>query len=242
MTMNYEQWKRTLSAVNEKEDLSKDNVIEKIKEELKAEGKGEYEKWEGASFDVDYLFEIEDDTLDDTLIAYDRFMLLHSAAKNGHADVVNALIQNGANVNAEDNFKSTPLYDAANKGYIEIVNALIQNGANVNAEDNFKSTPLHNAADKGYIEIVNALIDREADVNAEDNFKSTPLHNAARNGHIDTVKVLIAKRADVNAKDIDGYTPLHWATRNGHTEIVRILIAYCLTIWSNCYLDSSVTR
>ncbi|WP_353275368.1 ankyrin repeat domain-containing protein [Wolbachia endosymbiont (group A) of Pipizella viduata] len=176
MTMNYEQWKRMLSAVNEKEDLSKDNVIEKIKEELKAEGKGEYEKWEGASFDVDYLFEIEDDTLDDTLIAYDRFMLLHSAAKNGHADVVNALIQNGANVNAEDNFKSTPL------------------------------------------------------------------HNAARNGHIDTVKVLIAKRADVNAKDIDGYTPLHWATRNGHTEIVRILIAYCLTIWSNCYLDSSVTR
>ncbi|WP_341812355.1 hypothetical protein [Wolbachia endosymbiont (group A) of Conops quadrifasciatus] len=33
--MNYEQLKRMLSAVDKEEGLSKDNVIDKIKEELK---------------------------------------------------------------------------------------------------------------------------------------------------------------------------------------------------------------
>nr|WP_253308946.1 hypothetical protein [Rickettsia endosymbiont of Ceutorhynchus assimilis] len=59
MTMNYEQWKRMLSAVDKEEGLSKDNVIDKIKEELKKYPE-EYKKWEEAGFDVDYLFEIED--------------------------------------------------------------------------------------------------------------------------------------------------------------------------------------
>lgn len=60
MTMNYEQWKRMLSAVDKEEGLSKDNVIERIKEKLKAEnGEDEYKKWEEAGFDVNYLFEVE---------------------------------------------------------------------------------------------------------------------------------------------------------------------------------------
>ncbi|MDR0773684.1 MAG: hypothetical protein LBE46_05230 [Wolbachia pipientis] len=58
--MNYKQWKRMLSAVDKEEGLSKDNVIEKIKEKLKAEnGEDEYKKWEEAGFDVNYLFEVE---------------------------------------------------------------------------------------------------------------------------------------------------------------------------------------
>lgn len=129
MVIKHEEWKKILSAVNEKEDRSKDNVIDKIKEELKKYLE-EYKKWEEVGFDVNYLFEIKDDTL----IAYDRFTLLHLAAKNGHADVVNALIQNGANVNAKDYFKSTPLLNAARNGHIDTVKVLIAKRADVNAE------------------------------------------------------------------------------------------------------------
>ncbi|WP_353286760.1 ankyrin repeat domain-containing protein [Wolbachia endosymbiont (group A) of Anthophora plumipes] len=202
MTMNYEQWKRMLSAVDKEEGLSKDNVIDKIKEELKKYPE-EYKKWEEAGFDVDYLFEIKDDTL----IAYDRFMLLHSAAKNGHADVVNALIQNRANVNAEDNFKSTPLHDAAEYGRIGTVNALIQNGADVNVKNKCKGIPLHWAARNGHIDTVKVLIAKGADVNAKDQDGWTPLHFAAYKCHIDIVKVLIKKGVDLLLKNNSGKTP-----------------------------------
>ncbi|WP_264688090.1 ankyrin repeat domain-containing protein [Wolbachia endosymbiont (group A) of Sympetrum striolatum] len=178
MTMNYEQWKRMLSAVDKEEGLSKDNVIDKIKEELKKYPE-EYKKWEEAGFDVDYLFEIEDDTL----IAYDRFMLLHSAAKNGHADVVNALIQNGANVNAEDNFKSTPLHNAARNGHIDTVKVLIAKGTDVNAKDQDGWTPLHLAAYKCHIDIVKVLLKKGADLLLKNNSGKTP-RDLARTGDI----------------------------------------------------------
>lgn len=125
--MNYEQWKRMLSAVNEKEDLSKDNVIDKIKEELKKYPE-EYKKWEEAGFDVDYLFKIKDDIL----IAYDRFTLLHFtllhlAALCGYEKIVNLLIENDASVDVE--YKGmTPLHCAAIKGHTEIVEILVKTG------------------------------------------------------------------------------------------------------------------
>ncbi|WP_374699014.1 hypothetical protein [Wolbachia endosymbiont (group B) of Limnophora tigrina] len=43
MAIKHEEWKKILNAVNDDKDLNKDNVVEKIKGKLKAEGKGEYE-------------------------------------------------------------------------------------------------------------------------------------------------------------------------------------------------------
>ena len=47
-------------------------------------------------------------------------------------DVVNLLLQNGANVNAASYDYVTALYCAARNGDIEIADLLIENGANVN--------------------------------------------------------------------------------------------------------------
>lgn len=71
MTMNYKQWKEILGAVNKETDLSKDNVIDKIKEELK--------KYPEAGFD-------------------DQLTLLHLAASCDYAKIVNLLIENDASV------------------------------------------------------------------------------------------------------------------------------------------------
>ena len=58
--------------------------------------------------------------------------------KSGALEMVNCLIEHGANVNNEDGFKGTPLHYAVETGSLEIVTYLIEHGADVNNEGGFK--------------------------------------------------------------------------------------------------------
>ncbi|MFL3876811.1 hypothetical protein wTkk_000731 [Wolbachia endosymbiont of Trichogramma kaykai] len=53
--MEISNWHELLNLVNFDKDLSKDNVIEKIQNELKRYSK-EYEEWEKSGFDINYVF------------------------------------------------------------------------------------------------------------------------------------------------------------------------------------------
>lgn len=120
--MKYEQWKKILSAVNGEVDLNEDNVIEKIKKKLKAEDKDWYTKWEEAGFDVNYLFQVEDETL----------TLLHLAACGNLGSITNALLgMKGVNVNAVNEYGEAPLHRAADNGHKDVVEVLLRNKANV---------------------------------------------------------------------------------------------------------------
>ncbi|KAJ7570698.1 hypothetical protein O6H91_01G132100 [Diphasiastrum complanatum] len=60
---------------------------------------------------------------------------LQSAVSSGHADVVTALLQSGADVQKSNKGGRTPLHYAASKGRIEIAHTLILHGAKVNQKD-----------------------------------------------------------------------------------------------------------
>ena len=137
-----------------------------------------------------------------------------------------ALLAAGADVNARDRFKKTPLHSAARfNENPEVVQALLAAGADVNARDRFKKTPLHSAARfNENPEVVQALLAAGADVNARDRFKKTPLHSAARfNENPEVVQALLAAGADVNARDEGKDTPLHDAA--DYSENVRVVQA-----------------
>ena len=79
---------------------------------------------------------------------------LHSAAVNGHVDVANVLIQNGADVNAVDEDNVTALHRAACDGHVDVAKVLIQNGADVNVVHKYRrksGTPLHDAAKNRHV-------------------------------------------------------------------------------------------
>jgi ankyrin repeat protein len=68
---------------------------------------------------------------------------LHVAANNGHKDVVQLLLVNGAEVNARDNKKMTPLHIAVINGHKEVIELLLTNGADANAKNNREMAPSH---------------------------------------------------------------------------------------------------
>ena len=61
-------------------------------------------------------------------------------------DVVKQLIDHGAEVDAQDVTKLTPLHLAAFSGSVEIMQILIEHGANVAVQDGRNVTPLHYAS------------------------------------------------------------------------------------------------
>ena len=65
------------------------------------------------------------------------------AVMNGHKEITELLIAEGADVNAQDNDAGwAPLHAAARKGLKPVVELLIAAGADVNAKDDSNITPL----------------------------------------------------------------------------------------------------
>ena len=79
-------------------------------------------------------------------------VLLHFAGF-GRRDVVEHLLQCGANVLARDDGGLIPLHNACSFGHADVVQLLLQHGADANARDNWNYTPLHEAAIKGKIDV-----------------------------------------------------------------------------------------
>ena len=69
--------------------------------------------------------------------------LLHNAVSSrGRKEIVELLINKGANVNSKDVFGVTPLHLAALGGKTEIAKILIEKGANINARNRDGESPL----------------------------------------------------------------------------------------------------
>ena len=161
----------------------------------------------------------------DCLREYIRGTPLFQAAIKDHKNVVQFLLDRGADPNKADNYGQTPLHYAALRGHKDVVKLLLDRGAQPNMYF-LGNTPLHEAACNGYKDVVELLLDRGAESNKRagiDGF--TPLHLAARYGHKNVVEHLLDRRAEPDRVTRDGKTPLHEACREGYKDVVWLLLA-----------------
>lgn len=146
------------------------------------------------------------------------------AAQIGHFNVVDELLLQGANVDAEDEDNWTALLYAAKEGHFDIVNKLIESGAKLDHRDMGGWTALMWACYKGYVELASLLLKHGSSANVYDKNHISCLVWAAGRGHLEIVRDLLVHGAKVNAGDKYGTTPLVWASRKGYLDIVDELL------------------
>ena len=154
-----------------------------------------------------------------------QWSALFYAIHQNHADVVQVLIDAGADIEAKDERGCSPLHEACGSGELEIVKVLVKAGSGVSVTDNKGNACLNLAAQNGHTETVRYLLCLpEVDVNQSvNNSGLTSLNHAVSQKHSDVVQVLIDAGADVEANNM-GLTPLHRACKCGALEIVQMLV------------------
>ena len=147
--------------------------------------------------------------------------LLHYASRYSSKELIELLIDNGADVNARNKEQSTPLLGAVAEGRMNIVELLVNKGADVSAKYKRGRTALHDAAAYGHKGICEILIAEGVNINEGSWDGTTSLHNAAQNGNKDVVEILIAEGANLNVRTNKNRTPLDCV--NGESEIADLL-------------------
>ena len=150
--------------------------------------------------------------------------LLYVAALKGNIEIIQTLLDCGADINCATSDGATPLHAAASAGHSEAIKTLLNNGANIDCTASDGATPLHFAAAKGHVEATETLLERRATVDRQTTGKRTPLHGAALLEDPLIIRVLIGHGAFVDHPDIDGATPLHAAALKGNVSAITTLI------------------
>jgi len=138
---------------------------------------------------------------------------LYEACVRGHVEMVQVLIDRGANVNTPGKHwqvDSTPLHIACGHGHTDIARLLLECGAEVNANSGW-GTPLNRACEHGYMEIVALLLTAGVDLDACNADGNTALHLACKTGQVGITGLLLAKGANTEVENKHGVTALGYA-------------------------------
>ena len=150
---------------------------------------------------------------------------LHMAVENGHEDVIQHLLTQGANADVQCADGRTPLQLALEAGNESVAQLLIQTGADVNANFASDETPLSVVVGNHWASLVQILLRQKANPNGRLSDGRTSLHIAAEVGSdIGIIQMLCDEGADPTLEDERYWTALHYAAHYGHKDIASMLL------------------
>jgi ankyrin repeat protein len=195
---------------------------------------------------------------------------LMEASRSGRLEIVKALLEHGAEVNARENVRGqTALMWAVSQKHVDVVQMLLEHGADVHARtrsnpqlfytgepsgagrnaadwqmrtiDRGGSTSLMFAARQGDVASARVLLAAGARPNDVAPDGTSALVLASYSGHGDVAALLLSKDANPNLPDA-GYTALHTAVLRGDLELVRTLLKYGANPNARITQGTAITR
>uniref|UniRef100_A0A2P2HXM9 Protein fem-1 homolog C-like n=1 Tax=Hirondellea gigas TaxID=1518452 RepID=A0A2P2HXM9_9CRUS len=149
---------------------------------------------------------------------------LWCAAVAGKKEVVQVLIDHGANINSVSDTGSTSVRSACFMTHIDIVKYLVEKGANV-LKPNFNGgTCLINSVQS--VALCKFLLDHGAHINAQDIKCKTALHYAIEEHRLETVKLLLDRGADPSIRSRLNDDAIQTACIKGAYPIFNYLIKF----------------
>ncbi|QRM15951.1 ankyrin repeat protein [Penguinpox virus 2] len=185
-----------------------------------------------------------------TTLTNDELKELEKQVIEDELKIAKLLLSRGYNVNAEDEYRYTPLRNAVINGNLELTKLLMANGADTTRKyDGFTifeiaalspninvvkeiirtcgydrhSNILCSASERGHTHVVKYLLDIGLKANVKDiKYFVTPLHRAVSKGYIEIIYMLISHGAVIDVKDNKGNTPLMHGL--SYPDVVKLLL------------------
>jgi ankyrin repeat protein len=152
--------------------------------------------------------------------------LLHNAVRYGKVDLVKLLLSEGADVNAANKFKDTPLFVAMSEfeSTPELMDLLIDADASLEYRGRMGYAPLDYAVEENNLALARYLLNKGASVDARKKPEDmTPFMRSIYKSKVEMAQLLLDKGADLNAWSHAG-NALFIATRFSSHETLQFLL------------------
>jgi len=170
---------------------------------------------------------------------------LKIASKFNHSDILELLLDYGADINSTDDYGETELIKAVRDsfGVISTVKLLLDTGkVDIDKSNNYGETALSLATNIGHYEMVLLLIEYGANINGirhnekplinailglvkSDNNDVSVAHNLVGYiNHTNVVNLLLSNNTDIDQTDEEGCTALMYAAQYDELDLVNTLL------------------
>ncbi|KAF7517988.1 hypothetical protein G7054_g13615 [Neopestalotiopsis clavispora] len=144
----------------------------------------------------------------------------------GHADMVEELLDNGAEINeGESESEDTPLHLAAEEGHVAVMKKLIARGASLNAFSEDSGLVLNSAISSGNLATIELLVNHGVKLSTERDDTETPLAQAASLSDVSMLEYLMKEYSDQLAPE-EYSKALIAAAGAGNIEVLSKLLPF----------------
>jgi uncharacterized protein len=153
---------------------------------------------------------------------------LVAATKARRTRAALALLEAGADPNAQDELQDSAFLYAGAEGLDEILRGTLEHGADVRSLNRYGGTALIPASEHAHVSTIKILLAAGVPVDHVNNLGWTALLEAIVLGngdadHVEAVRLLLAAGTDPTVADGEGVTPLEHASKAGQREIAALL-------------------
>ena len=166
----------------------------------------------------------------ETMFADEQVRALAKAAGRGQVKKIDALVDQGVDVNARGTSNATPLFWAIRKKNLRGVSRLLELGANPNIFSDGGSTVVHAAASYRKYPLLKAVLEHGGDPNliSGGGLRETPLFEinglVPKTDDVACLDLLVEYGANVNARGFRGFTPAMGFAGLGRFDLAQELI------------------